>query len=456
MKIVIVGAGKIGLALAFQLSKENHDITIIDRNPKAVSYASEALDILCIEGNGATTAALLEASADSADLLIAVTASDELNLLCCLIAKKIGTAQTIARVRNPEYEGELTPIAGELGLSMTFNPELECAKEFARNLRTPSGIKTDSFANGRAELLRVKLTEESPISGKSLAELDTVVPEKVLVSFVERGESVIIPDGSFCPQEGDVISLIASSRASQAFFKHLHLKSASVQRVMIVGGGKIAYYLAKQLLASGLRVKIIDKDLRRCEELSESLEKAEILYGDGTEEDFLMECGLAGCDAFISLTGMDEENMLLSMFVRKTFPKIKVLTKVARNSFKNIVDTMDVGTVFTPSQTVSNLICRYARAMQNSIDLPIQTLYKLCGGKVEALELCANHRCAVCGTELMKLHLKKNLLIGCINRNGKIIIPSGRDTIEAGDTVIIVTSVSGINELDDILDKRKG
>ena len=451
MKIVIVGDGKIGSTLAEQLSREGHEITIIDRSGEPLQQTSEDLDILCIEGNGATYATQMEAGVDAADLLIAVTMSDELNLLCCLVAKKIGARHTIARVRNPEYSGELSLISEDLGLSLSVNPELLCATEIARTLRIPSAIKTDTFANGHVELLKVQIPPDSILAGKTLMEMPGLVKSKILVCAVERGEQgIYIPSGSFRLEAGDRISFVASIRDAQAFFHQIKLAVSRVRTVMIVGGGHIAYYLAKQLTDLGMGVKIIEVNYERCLQLSE------ILHGDGTNEGFLRECGIAQTDAFAALTGIDEENVLMGLYVRKTFPKVKVITKINRYSFQSIIETMDLGSVFNPRFSTSNVICRYARSMQNSLGSNVETLYKLVGGKAEALEFRVAEGSAVCGIPLQTLRLRKNLLIGCINRAGKILIPSGQDTIEPGDTVVVVTSVTGLNELDDILDKRRG
>ena len=455
MKIVIVGDGKIGSTLAEQLSREGHDITIIDRSARPLQQTAEDLDILCVEGNGATAAVQLEAGADMADLLIAVTATDELNLLCCLIGKKLGAKHTIARVRNPEYDGELSLIQDDLGLSLSVNPEQICAQEMARSLRTPSATKTDAFANGKAEMLKFQIAPDSVLAGKTLMELPGLVQVKSLVCAVERGSDVFIPTGSFRLEAGDRISLLASQRGGQAFFKRLKMASMPVRQVMIVGGGRIAFYLARLLLDAGMGVKILESDRGRCEELSELLPKADIFCGDGTNEAFLLESGLAQTDAFAALTGMDEENILLGMYVRKSFPKVKVITKMNRQSFQNIVSTMDVGSIYNPRESISNLICRYARAMQNSLGSSVETLYKLVGGKVEALEFRVADNSAVCGVPLQDLRLRRNLLIGCLSRNGKIIIPNGQDTIEPGDSVIVVTSVTGLRDLSDILERRK-
>lgn len=456
MKIVIIGDGKIGRTLAEQLSREGHDITIVDRSADALRQTSQDLDILCVEGNGATYAVQKEAGVDRADLLIAVTESDELNLLCCLLAKKIGARHTIARVRNPEYDGEFSLISNDLGLSLSVNPELTCATEIARSLRIPSAIKVDTFADGRVELLEFLLTEDSPLCGKTLMELPQFVKARVLICAVRRGSrDVYIPDGGFRLEAGDRVSMVASMRGANAFFRQLHLDSSPIRRVMLVGGGRIAYYLARQLLEYGMQVKIMDADMSHCEELSELLPKAEVLCGIVSESS-LRENGLSEMDAFAALSGLDEENILLSMYVRNTYPNIKTITKVDRSSFKDLVATMDVGSLYNPRLSVANQICRYVRAMGDTDSSKIETLYKLVGGRVEALEFRVSDSSAVCGIPLMKLKLRKNLLIGCINRDGKVIIPSGQDTIEAGDTVVVVTTVTGLGDLDDILADRRG
>lgn len=457
MKIVIVGDGKVGDTLAEQLSREGHDITIIDRSGDALQKTAENLDILCVEGNGATYDTQMEAGVDNADLLIAVTASDELNLLCCLIAKKVGARHTIARVRNPEYDGELSLITDDLGLSLSVNPELTCASEIARSLRLPTAMKTDTFANGHVELLKLQLTDDSPMVGKTLIELAASTRAKILVGAVERGEQeVYIPGGNFRLCSGDRVLIISTPKNAQNFLRQMHMAANPVRQVLLVGGGRIAFYLARQLLESGLDVKIIESDHARCEELSQLLPRATIFHGDGTNEAFLRESGIAQADAFASLTGMDEENLLMSLYVRKTFPKMKVITKVNRSSFHNIIDTMDVGSIYNSRHSASNLICRYVRAMHNSVGSKVETLYKLLGGRVEALEFRVAEGAPVCGTALSQLKLRPNVLIGSIHRNGRAIIPSGQDTIEPGDTVIVVTSVTGLSDLGDILDRRKG
>ena len=456
MKIVIVGDGKIGSTLAEQLSREGHEITIIDRSGEPLQQTSEDLDILCVEGNGATYATQMEAGVDSADLLIAVTMSDELNLLCCLVAKKIGARHTIARVRNPEYSGELSLISDDLGLSLSVNPELLCATEIARTLRIPSAIKTDTFANGHVELLKVQIPQDSLIAGKTLMELPSLVKAKILICAVERGEQeVYIPSGSFRLEAGDRISFVASIRDAQAFFHQIKLASSRVRTVLIVGGGHIAYYLAKQLTDLGVGVKITEVNYERCLQLSSLLPKAEILHGDGTNEGFLRECGVAQTDAFAALTGIDEENIIISLFAGRT-TRAKVITKVNRSSYEPLVASLSLDSVFYPRNICADNVVRYVRAMQNSdAYASMETLCKIVSNKVEAMEFRVTASADFCGIPLQDLHLKDGLLIGCISRGGKTITPRGSDTIEVGDSVIVVAAHSGLRSLNDIFTTRR-
>ncbi len=453
MKIIIVGGGKIGITLAEQLSVEGHDITVIDNRTEPLQATGELLDVLTIQGDGTTAETLLEAGIEKADLLIAVTLSDELNLLCCLLGKKLGAKNTIARVRKPEFDRELSLISRDMGLSISVNPELICAKEMARSLRTASAIKVDTFSGGRVELLQVELPEGSPLVGKTLMELPRLTDAKVLLGAVERDDEAYIPTGAFRLAAGDRVSLLAAPGQAHNFFKKMHLATSPIRSAMLVGGSKLSYYLARQLLELGISVTILEKDYERCEYLSELLPKATVLYGDGTDEKFLRESGLNETDAFAALTGIDEENLLIAMYVRKTFPHIKVLTKTNRQSFRHIIDALDVGSRYNPRQSAANLICRYVRAMENSQGSTVETLYKLLDGKVEALEFRVAEGEDFCGIPLMKLPLRKNLLIGAILRGGKVIIPGGADTIQPGDRVVVITAIRGLGQLDDILDR---
>ena len=453
MKIVIIGAGKIGATLADQLAREGHEITVVDGNADALD-AVNTLDVMTVEGNGIALKTQKEAGIPQADLAIAVMSTDEENLLACLIAKKLGVGNTIARVRNPEYSAGLRLVKDELGLSMVLNPELASAFEIARILRAPSAIKIDTFSKGRVELHKVRLPETSPLAGMTLLELGKM-QTGVLICVVERGErEVYIPSGNFMLQAGDRISFVARPKTAAKFFRKLGIQADPVKRVMLLGGGRISYYLAKLMLEFGANVKIIEANAERCAYLSEVLPDASVIHGDATNERLLDEEGIAKMDAVASLTGIDEENVLMSLYAR-SITKAKIVTKINRTTFSHIIKQMDLGSVFHPRYIAADHIVRYVRAMQNSLGSNVETLYKLVGNRVEALEFRATAKSAVCGKPLMELALQPNLLICAINRSGKILTPGGRDTIEPGDTVVVVTTATGLNDLDDILDKRR-
>lgn len=452
MKIVIIGAGKIGTTLAQRLAMEDHQVTLVDKRTEALEEVS-TLDVMTVEGNGISKETLLEAGVDKADLAIAVLSTDEENLLACLIAKKLGVGNTIARIRNPEYSSGIRLIQDELGLSMTLNPELATASEVARLLRAPSAIKIDAFAGGKIELHKVQLPVDSPLDGCVLMELSKI-QTGILICVVERGDQVFIPSGTFILRGGDRISFVAKPRTAAKFFQKIGIAADPVKKVLLLGGGKISYYLAKQMLDYGAEVKIIESNYDTCEYLSESLPEANVICGDGTNERLLSQENIEKMDAIASLTGIDEENVLMSLYARSV-SKGKIVTKVNRTTFAGIIDSLDLGSVFHPRNIAADHILRYVRALQNSMGSNVETLYKLVGDRVEALEFRATAKSAVCSVPLMQLKLQKGLLIGAINRGGKVLTPSGKDSIEPGDTVVVVTTVTGLNDLDDILDKRR-
>ena len=390
----------------------------------------------------------------SADLVIAVMSTDEQNLLSCLIAKRLGVGNTIARVRNPEYTSGLHLIQDDLGLSMALNPELASATEIARILRAPASIKIDTFSKGRVELHKMRIDPGSILDGMKLSDLGRL-QSGALVCVVERGQhEVYIPDGSFTLLAGDRISVVASPKLAAKFFHKIGVQTNPVKRVMLLGGGRISYYLARQMLDFGASVKIIESSAAVCDSLAERLPEATIIHGDGTNEQLLAEEGIAKMDAVASLTGIDEENVLMSLYARSV-SSAKIVTKINRTTFSHIIKGMDLGSVFHPRYIAADHIVRYVRAMQNSLGSNVETLYKIVGNKAEALEFRATEKSAVCGRPLMELPTRPNLLIGAINREGRIITPGGRDTIEPGDTVVVVTAATGLNDLDDILDKRR-
>ena len=452
MKIIIIGCGKVGFALAEGLTQENHDVTIIDSSAERLQDATEELDVMAVIGNGSSINTLLEAGAADTDIIIAVTGSDELNLLCCLIAKKQWDCHTIARVRNPIYNKEIDLIKESLGISMIINPELAASAGIARLLRFPSAIKIDTFAKGRVELLKFRIKPEFHLDQISIAELPRKVKCDILVAGIERGEDAHIPNGNFVLQNGDLLSIIASPKNAAAFFHNIGLKTNQVKNCMIIGGGTIAVYLARQLLEMKIRVVIIDKNPKRCQELSEYLPEAVIICGDGTNRKLLLEENLEGVEAFVALTNMDEENIMLSLFARG-HSEAKLITKVNRMSFDNILDQLDLGSIIYPKYITADYILRYIRAMQNSIGSNVETLCHILDGKAEALEFCILENSPVVGISLKDLQLKSNLLLGCIHRKGKVLIPRGNDTIQVGDTVIVVTTQKGLDDIQDILKK---
>ena len=452
MNIIVVGCGKVGSTITEQLLREGHDIAVVDIDPRVVEELTNTLDVLGVIGNGASHDVLQEAGLDSADLLIAVTDSDELNLLCCLVAKKAGGCSTIARVRNPVYNNEIGLIKEELGLSLVINPEYAAAMEIARVLKVPSAIKVETFAKGRVELFKVRLTEESVLNGLSLAEFSSRIKAPVLICAVERDEEVIIPGGSFVMQKGDTVSVIASSEAARTFFSRAGLdKLRSVKNTMIVGGGKIAFYLAQELERSGIKVKIIEKDPARCEELSERLHSATIICGDATDRMLLIEEGLETVDSFVTLTGIDEENIFLSLYARHC-SKAKLVTKVNRITFDEIIDKFDLDTIIHPRNITADRIVTYVRAMQNSIGSNVEAMHYIIEGRVEALEFVVRSDSQVTGVPLSQLRTRDNVLIACISRRGEIIIPNGQSTIKVGDTVIVVTTRQGVGDFLDLLE----
>lgn len=450
MKIIVVGCGKVGLTLTEQLNNEGHDITVIDKNADTLKSVTDSIDVMGVEGNGAIYQVQIEAGIKDTDLLIATTDSDELNMLCCLIAKKAGNCHTIARIRNPEYANETRYIREELNLSMAINPELAAAKEISRLIKFPSVIKIDTFAKGRVELMKFLIPENSVLHNIQIFEVATKLKCNVLICAVERGHDVIIPDGNFRLMSGDKISFIAAQGDAMHFLQQIGIVSKAIKSVMLVGGGKITYYLARMLNEAGIRVKIIEQDLNRCYELSELLPRAMIIHGDGSNQQLLLEEGIGQAEAFAALTGFDEENIMLSLYAA-TVTKAKLVTKINRIAFEDVIQQLNLGSIIYPKMITADTITQYVRAMQNSMGSNVETLYKIVAGKAEALEFRVGKDAPMIGIPLEKLNFKNNLLIACINRNGKIITPRGKDAIEVGDTVIVVTTHSGLNDLKDIL-----
>lgn len=451
MNIIIVGCGKVGQTLAERLSREEgHNITVVDTKSSIIRELTGALDVIGVEGSGASLETLLEAGVKDADILIAVTNSDEVNLLTCFIANKSGDCGTIARVRKPEYGRELILFKEDLGLAMIINPEQAAAAEIARVLRFPSAIQIDTFAKGRVEILKFRVSDDSILSGLSLAELRPKLGCNVLVCGVERGDEVFIPGGDFVIRSGDRLSFVSEIKSGTAFFKKIGIKTNKVRNAIIVGGSDTAFYLAKLLIQSGISVKIIEKDTARCEFLCQKLPKAVIVNGDGSDSSVLLEEGIESAESFVALTNIDEENILISLYARSR-TKGKIITKINRIAFDDVINGLDLDTTICPKNITAENIVKFVRAKNNSIGSNIETMHMILGDKAEALEFRIREKTPLVGVPLEKLRLKDNTLIACINRGGTIINPCGKDTMEVGDTVIVVTAKIGFKDIRDIL-----
>ncbi|TAH74816.1 MAG: Trk system potassium transporter TrkA [Anaerolineaceae bacterium] len=450
MNIIIVGCGKVGVTLAEQLDQEGHNIIVVDNKSSAIDSVTNFMDVMGIVGSGASYHVLLEAGIENADLLIAVTGSDELNLLCCLIARKAGSCHTIARVRNPQYNDEIEFIKEEMGLSMTINPELETAVDMAALIKLPSAIDIDTFAKGKVELLKFQVPENSVLNNIKVMDLSSKLHSKVLVCIVEREDQIFIPSGSSLLYANDIISIVASHKNAIDFFQKVGILVNSIKNVMLIGGGTLTVYLAKILADSGIKVSIIEQNTERCEELSDLLPNAMIFNANATEKNVLQEEGVEDAEAFASLTNYDEENILLSLYAKKR-SKAKVFTKITRMTYDDIVGELPLGIIINPKLVTADRILQHIRAMENSKGSNVETLYKLVDNKVEALEFYARSNAKLLGVPLEKLQIKPDILVSCINRKGRIIIPNGQDHIQVGDTVIIVTTIRGLNDLNDIL-----
>ena len=452
MNIIIVGCGKVGSTIAKQLCNEGYDVTVIDNNPNKLRAVSDGMDAMAMVGDGTSYTTLKEAGIESADVLIAVTDSDEKNLLCCVIGKRTGNLAAIARVRNPVYSNERDFLQKGFGLAMLINPESAGAEEMGRIFRFPSAIDIETFAKGKIELLTVRIPEKSLMVGNPLTYIHQKLRTDVLVAVVRRKGQVIIPSGDFVIEAGDLVSVIAEHEQAHEFFRKIGIETHRVRDVLIIGGGKMTYYMAKNLAASGIGIKIIEKDLKRSEVLSELLPDAEIICGDGTDEDLLLEEGIEKVDGVAAVTGMDEQNIMLTLFARSQSENVKTVTKVGKLSFTKVIDSLDLGSVVNPKETTAEYIIQFVRSMRASMGSNVENLYKIANGEAEAIEFHVTEKTRAVSIPLVKLNTKKNILIGKIFRNGRAFTPTGHDSIEVGDSVILVVlSKDKIRDLDDIL-----
>lgn len=451
MKIVVIGDGKVGHAITEHTCKEGHEVVVIDKNPKVIEELVNLYDVGGICGNGASIDIQESAGVSKADLVVAATSRDEVNMLACLIAKKLGAKATIARVRSYEYNNHIEQMKTALGIQMTINPELEAANEIMNIINFPEANRVDTFANGNVDLVELFIPENSPLIGLSLASISTKYQVKILVCAVQRGDEVFIPTGNFTFKAKDKIHITANRLVVKDFLKKLGLIETKIKDVLVIGGGKITAYLAEELIKGKYNVKIIEKDYNRCLELSELLPSAAIIHGDGSDQLLLEEEGIDSCDAIVCLTNLDEENIIISLYAQKR-EVTKIITKVNKSSFAGLVETIGVASVISPKDITASRIISYVRATANIHGSNIVKLYKLVNNRVEAIEFVAKSNSIILNICLKDLKLKKNVLIASIIRDSEVIIPSGMSQILENDSVIVVTTGQILDDLDDILE----
>lgn len=448
-----MGDGKVGFTLAEHLSREEHDVTVIDTNDDALRRASESLDVLCVKGNGASIMALRESGVDTADIIIAATSLDEVNMVCCLTAKRLGAKYTIARVRNVEYAVELSVLKKELGIDMVINPENATAVEISRLLRFPSAANIETFYRGRVELIGFRVQEDDFICGHSLAELNHRVKElPILFCAAERGDEVIIPDGRYAPQAGDKLYLIGQPIGMSQFFKLLGRYTPKVKDVFIVGGGRIAHYLTAILEGMNMHVKLVERNMDRCRHISEVLPRTMVICGDGTDQELLESESVSASDAFIALTDRDEDNLIISLYAMQMGIG-KVIAKSNRQNYAGIARAVGLDSVISPKLITANQILQVVRGMENSKGSVMTALYKIASGNAEAMEFVVNQTTRHLGQPLKDLKLKRGILIAVIIHHNRIVIPEGSSSMSQGDTVIIVSRDQGILDVNDIFDE---
>ena len=443
MRIVIIGGGVVGFTIAGQLTNEGHDITVVDRSQAVADRISDSLDCMALAGNGASLEVMRSADVPNCDLLIACTAQDELNMLCCIFAKKLGCRNAIARVRTPEYADQMYVFQKELGLSMTINPELNAAREMFKLLEIPGVLKRDSFAKGRVEIVEVVPREGDILDGTRLMDLQKKLKCRVLVGAVQREGEVIIPDGSFTLRAGDKVSLCAPTSALVQILRSIGEKQKKAKNIMLIGCSKVTEYLCTMLLNEGASIRVIESDAETAAAFAERYPKAEVICADGRSEAVLREENAAGMDAVAALTERDEENLILSMYLGSTGVP-QVLTKVDNTEFGNLLAAHGDSRIISPKKLCADAIIRYVRAVQNTEGSAVLTLHHLVDGQVDALEFQVTDSCRYIGKQLLEVRFKPNTRLACINRMGRIIIPGGNDSMEVGDTVVVIASANRV------------
>lgn len=451
MNIIISGCGKVGKMLAVKLHQEGHNVTVVDNDASRVKSFVAKYDIMGVVGNCATHTTLEEAGIKETDLMIAVTGSDELNMLSCVLANRYGT-RTIARVRNPAYNADATYLKEELGLAMIINPEYTTAKEIAEILNFPSAISIEPFMGGKVEILKFKLPEGNRLVGMTVKDAATTFKLKVLLAVVERGDEVYIPDGDFAFEARDIISIVTTPRTAITFFKKIDLDIQSAKSTMILGGGQATHYLLEMLESSGIDVKVVEKNRQICTEYANEFDYATIINADPSDKDVLREEGISRAEAFVSLTDKDEDNILLSLFAKNAGNK-KIITRINRIDYDDIIEHFDIDSIVYPKDITSGLITKYVRGMTSTRGGGMTSLYNLIPGVVEAAEFLVTEESELVGPPLFQLNgkLKHNVLIAAIRRGGSIILPRGGDSILLGDSVIVITKNLPLSQITDIL-----
>ncbi len=451
MKIIVLGAGKVGKTLIKHMSNEDHDIIVVDQNATKVEEVVNQYDVIGVVGNGGSYDILMEAGAEDANLIICVTASDELNILAGLVAKKMGTRHTIARVRNPDYSSQRDFMRNQLGFSMIVNPELEAASEIRRVLSFPSAVKVDTFSRGKVELAEFFVEDHSRLNGVELNQLHKITKTNILVCAVSHNEDVIIPDGNYAIKPGDHLYITGTHRDLSKFCLDIGVITSRIKNVIIIGGGKIAYYLSKQLSTQGIKVKIIEKDKNRCQVLAEKLPYVTIIHGDGSDDELLNEEGIENTDAVLALTGLDEENIVLSLSAKSLYHK-KTIAKVTRMNYTGLSDVLKVDSIVAPKKIVASQIIRYVRAKMNKDhDSAIKTLYKIVDGEVEAVEFKVTEHFKFLHKTINEMRIKEHVLVAAIIRKNEVIVPKGNTAMELNDYVIIVSRGEIMKSLNDML-----
>lgn len=450
MNIIIVGCGKVGITLATQLGEDGNNITMIDLSSEKIKSITSRFDVMGVVGNGATHTTQKEAGIKKADLLIAVTDSDELNLLCCMIAKKNSKCEVIAKLQNPEYSSESEYLRKELGLAMVINPEMAAAEEIARLMRFPSATKIETFARGKVELIKFRIPDSSIISGMSVKDVMRKLRPDILMCTVERDEESFIVNGDFVLYGKDILSIIASPKNASEFFKAIGYKSASIKDAIIVGADEVTHYLCNLIQRSGISIKVIDSNLDRCEHLGARHPSITVINGDETDRDLLEEEGINDTDAFLSLSESDEENVILSLYAKSSGEK-KIVTMINKPEYDHIVRNMELDTVIYPKDITADMIARYVRAMKNTRGSNMETMYNVIKGEVEASEFKISGNSKITGIPLCELKFKNDVLVAAIMRDNKVIIPRGYDVIEPGDAVVIVSRHLGLRDITDVL-----